>query len=75
MIITNEITDLSQYTPGGQAVDTWKKIVKAGRGEQFIAELEALYPDGIDDTALNDLLRFEPEFCLSLVGLAYGDDE
>ena len=75
MIITNEITDLGQYTPGGQAVDTWKKIVKADRGEQFITELEALYPDGIDDTALNDLLRFEPEFCLSLVGLADDDDE
>ena len=50
MKITNEITDLSQYTPGHGARDTWDTIVLAGKGEQFITELEQLYPDGIDDT-------------------------
>jgi len=73
MIITNEITDLSQYTPGHGARDTWETIVGAGMGERFIDEMEQLYPDGIDDTALNDILRFESDFCLNLVGL--GDDE
>ena len=76
MKITNEITDLSQYTPGHGARDTWNTIVLAGKGEQFITELEQLYPDGIDDTALNDILRFDSGWCLSLVGLSdNGDDD
>ena len=74
MKITNEITDLSQYTPGYGARDTWETIVMAGKGAQFITELEQLYPDGIDDTALNDILRFNSDFCLSLVGLSNDDD-
>lgn len=73
MKITNEITDLSQYAPGYGARDTWETIVMAGKGEQFITELEQLYPDGIDDTALNDILRFDSDFCLSLVGLSDND--
>lgn len=75
MKITNKITDLSQYTPGYGARYTWEMIVAAGKGEQFITELEQLYPDGIDDTALNDILRFESGFCLSLVGLSDNDDD
>ena len=75
MIITNEITDLSQYTPGHGARDTWETIVMAGKGELFIQELEQLYPDGIGDTQLNDILRFDSDWCLSLVGLSDDDDD
>ena len=32
------------------------------------ANLDELYPDGINETELNDLLWFEPEFILVLVG-------
>ena len=74
MKITNKITDLSQYTPGHGARDTWDAIILAGKGEQFITELEQLYPDGIDGMALNDILRFDSDFCLSLVGLSDNDD-
>lgn len=75
MKITNEITDLSQYTPGYGARDTWETIVMAGKGEQFITELEQLYPDGIGDMQLNDILRFDSDWCLSVVGLSDDDDE
>lgn len=75
MIITNEITDLSQYTPGHGARDTWETIVMAGKGEQFILELEQLYPYGIGDTQLNDILRFDSDWCLSLVGLSDDDND
>lgn len=75
MKITNGITDLSQYTPGYGARDTWETIVMAGKGEQFITELEQLYPDGIDDTALNDILRFDSNWCLSIVGLSDHNDD
>lgn len=36
-------------------------------------ELEALYPDGIDETELNDLFRFEDDYIAQILG--YDDFE
>ena len=56
MKITKEITDLSEFEAWRGATDNWQKIIDAGKGEEFITALEDLYPDGIDEEALNDLL-------------------
>lgn len=74
MIIKQEINDLDRFQPWSGAVDTFYTIVNAGKGEQFINELEILYPDGITETQLNDLLWFESDWCLELVGLNETDD-
>jgi hypothetical protein len=34
-------------------------------------QLEEIYPDGIDETHLNDLFWFEDEFLCDLIGLKY----
>jgi hypothetical protein len=75
MKITKEITDLSEFEAWSGATDNWKKIIKAGKGKAFITALEDFYPDGIDEVALNDLLWFEDEFVLHLVGLKTDDEE
>lgn len=36
--------------------------------------LEDLYPDGIEDTQLNDLFWFEPKFVCELIGLEYNEE-
>lgn len=41
--------------------------------DQLEAILEDLYPDGIDETELNDLLWFEPETIFEWLGI--GDEE
>jgi hypothetical protein len=69
MKITKEITDLSEFEAWSGAVDTKNKICDVGKGEAFLTALEDFYPDGIDEVALNDLLWFEDEFVMHLVGL------
>lgn len=65
-----EIFDLKDYEPGGEsAKDTWDTIVNNGKGEEFIQMLEELYPEGIGDIELNDLLWHDSEWCLELVDL------
>jgi hypothetical protein len=69
MIITHEINDLYNFQPWSGAVDTYYTIVNAGKGERFINELETLYPDGMTDGELNDLLWHDSDWCLGLVGI------
>lgn len=59
----------------GGAEDTWQRIYDADLENDFLAILEDAYPDGIDLTQLNDILRFEPEWCYEMVGLSPEDDE
>lgn len=69
MVIRKDISDLYKFEAWSGACYAANKIVSAGLGEQFISELESIYPEGMDDGALNDLLWFEPEWCFELVGL------
>lgn len=61
------------YEPWGQAVDTFERIKKADKLEEAESILEELYPEGITETSLNDILAFEPEWLLNELGIA--DDE
>lgn len=69
MIIRKDISDLYEFEAWSGACYAANKIVAAGLGEEFINELESLYPEGMEDGSLNDLLWFEPDWCFALVGL------
>lgn len=73
--VTQEISHLGQFEPWSGAVETARLIVGAGKGERFIQEIEAMYPDGLSDVELNDLLWHDSEWCLNLVGLSWEDDD
>lgn len=51
------------------ATDTYETIIENNYLSAFEAMIEELYPDGIEDTTLNDLLWFEPEFIFENLGL------
>ena len=53
--------NFSDFEPWSGAVDTWERIQEAGKIDDLENILEIDYPDGIDETELNDLLWFEPE--------------
>ena len=38
-------------------------------------ELEAESPDGMDETQINDLMWFEPEYLASLIGLEWDSEK
>lgn len=42
--------------------------------EQIENSLEDLYPDGMEETEVNDLFWFEEEFLCELIGVDYEED-
>ena len=60
MKITKEIS-IEEFKGWSGAENTLDKIISEGKAEEFEFILEDLYPEGMDETQLNDLLRFEPE--------------
>lgn len=69
MKLYDELYRLEDFEPWSGAVETYNKIIIAGYGEEFIQQLDGIYPDGITQTQLNDLLWFEEEWCYEIVGL------
>lgn len=68
MKVYSEITLLSFQTWSG-ATETKNRIIEAGKGEEFDSLIEELWPDGIDETKLNDILWFEPEWVYESLGM------
>ena len=52
---------------GGE--NTLDRVINEGKAEELEAVLEDLYPDGIDETSLNDILRFESEWVYEVCGI------
>ena len=68
MKIYTEIS-LSNFEPWSGAVDTFNKIYNEGKCDELETILEELYPDGMTETQLNDLLWFEPETVFEWLGI------
>ena len=68
MTITKEIS-LEEFEGWCGAEKTLDKIISEGKAEALEFILEDLYPEGMDETQLNDLLRFESDWCFEAVGI------
>lgn len=68
---------LENFTPWSGAVDTFDHILEEGGMRNLEWVLEDLYPDGIDETNLNDIFWFEPEWCFEMAGVSnpYEEEE
>lgn len=65
------ITELSEFEPWTEsAIETWDKIRDNNKLDTLDFMLEDMYPEGIGETELNDLLRFDSEWVLDMVGLS-----
>ena len=69
MKIVSEIT-LADFEAWSGARGTLQHIIDEGGCDQLEAVLEDLYPDGMTDTQLNDILWFEPEWCYEMAGVS-----
>lgn len=65
----------TKYSPWSGAIDTYNTIEEAGKLEEFESLIEELYPDGIEEVTLNDILWFEPDFILESLGLSEEEEE
>ena len=68
MTITYEL-DLNSFQAWSGAVDTLERIQREGKCAELENVLEELYPDGMTETELNDLLWFESETVYEWLGI------
>lgn len=68
MTITYEL-DLDSFKAWSGAVDTLDRIRREGKCEELEQQLEELYPDGMTETELNDLLWFDSESVYEWLGI------
>ena len=73
LIIENETLENLKVWAG--AKDTKEAILEAGKGDEFDSLIEGLYPDGIEQTALNDLLWFESDWIFESLGIKEEEEE
>ena len=73
MKITKEIT-LRDFEPWAGGIWCYKRLTE-DELDQLEAELEALYPDGIDEAELNDLFWFDDDWIFRLAGHVENEDE
>ena len=66
-IITNK------FQPWAGAIDTYDTIIENNCLSAFEAMIEELYPNGIEETALNDLLWFESDWIYESLGIEIED--
>ena len=73
--ITSEI-NIENFEAWSGGKDTLNKIIEEGKTEEFEDYINELYPDGIDETQLNDILRFDSQQVLQDLGInEYDTDE
>ena len=65
---------MTKFQPWAGAVDTYNKLIENDLFDTFLNILEDLYPDGISETELNDILWFESEWVYEIIGLILEDE-
>lgn len=74
MKVFREIT-LEEFEPWAGAIETKDLIIKKGKEKEFNVLIEECYPEGITETGLNDLLRFEEKWIYECLGITEEDNE
>lgn len=74
MLVTREIS-ISDFTPWCGAVSTWDRIIEGNKEDEFDSMIDELYPDGISETQLNDLLWFDSDWVFEMLGISDDEDD
>ena len=67
-------TSISDFQSWSGAKDTQKTIIENNKENEFDALIEELYPDGLSETSLNDLLWFESDWIYETLGISEDED-
>ncbi len=70
----NEIS-ITDFDAWSGAVDTKNTIINSDKESEFEALIEELYPDGLSEMQLNDILWFESEWIFETLGISEEDEE
>ena len=69
MKIITETSSLDNFEAWEGAKQTLQKIREAGKVEDLEMLLDDLFPDGIDDVKLNDILWFDNDWIFESLGM------
>lgn len=62
-------TSIEDFKAWSGAKDTLNRVIAEDKCEELESMLEEMYPDGMTDTELNDLLWFEPDTIYEWLGI------
>ena len=65
----NDDTRLCDFKAWSGGEDTKNTILEHNKGDEFDSLIEELYPDGLSETQLNDILWFDSDWCLETLGI------
>jgi hypothetical protein len=68
-------TNLVNFDAWSGAIETKNAIIDAGKENDFDNLIEELYPDGLSETQLNDILWFEEEWIFEMLGISEEEEE
>ena len=68
-------TNLRNFKTWSGATDTKKIILDAGLEEEFEILIDELYPNGLSDTELNDILWFDSDWILENLEIKEEEEE
>ena len=74
MKVVNEIS-IADFNAWSGAIETKETIVDNCKVDEFDNMIEELYPDGLTDTQLNDLLWFDSEWIFETLGICEEEEE
>ena len=74
MIIKTD-TNLRDFNAWAGAICTKNLILDAGMEEEFEELIEEIYPDGLTDTELNDILWFDSDWILEVLDIKEEEEE
>lgn len=62
-------TNLLNFDAWNGAIETKNTIIENGKSQEFDALIDELYPEGLTDIQLNDLLWFDTEWIFETLGI------
>ena len=71
----NENLTLTDFDAWSGAKDTKEMILNNNKGDEFDALIEEIYPDGLSETQLNDILWFESDWIFEQLGISENEEE
>lgn len=74
MRVYNDNLTLRNFDAWSGAVDTKETIINEGKDKDFDYLIEELYPEGLTDTQLNDLLWFEEDWIFEMLGIEIDEE-
>jgi len=66
---------LADFEPWAGAVPIYNRIRNDGKLDDLEAVMTELYPDGVDETMLNDILWFDTDWVYETLGIVDEDYE